>query len=109
MQQLTLSLDEPQKDDNSTDDTVICQSEAHGLPSEGDIMTFSYYHEKCFTFPTPYIEALARHGTVLYVEWPYGICGHRSEKTIHITSLGRIAQLPEWGRVACSSCGEYLS
>lgn len=86
-------------------DTVVCASEMHGLPSEGNIITFSYYHEKCFTFPTSYIEALARHSMALYVEWPYG---HRSEKTIHVVPLNRIMQSAQWGRAACSECWEFL-
>lgn len=87
--------------------TVICESEMHMLPSEGNIITFAYFHPECFTFPTPYIEALARRDMAHYVEWPYGVWPNRhwnrSEKTIHIVPLNRIA-LPEWGRTACSSC-----
>lgn len=90
-------------------DTIICTSEMHALPSEGNILTFSYYHEKCFTFPTPYIEALARHDMASYVEWPYGMHhGHRSEKTIHIMPLSRISKSTQWGRAYCPECGEFL-
>jgi hypothetical protein len=93
-------------------ETIICQSECHGLPSEGEIMTFSYYHEKCFTFPAPYIEALARHDMAQYVEWPNGVwpnsCWGRSEKTIHVTPLSRISKSTQWGRVRCSECWEPL-
>ena|SRR2546430_7560459 len=94
-------------------DTVICMSEMHMLPSEGNIMTFEYYHPECFTFPTRYIEALARHDMALYVEWPYEVraeypYGHRSEKTIHFVPLNRMSKSPPWGRVACSSCEEFL-
>jgi hypothetical protein len=85
---------------------VICESEMHALPSEGNIMTFSYYHEKCFTFPTPYIEALARHDMAHYVEWPNR--WNRSEKTIHITPLDRISKSTQWGRAFCSECWEFL-
>jgi hypothetical protein len=86
----------------------------HALPSEGNIITFAYYHPECFTFPTPYIEALARLGKrALYVEWPRGVraqypYGHRSEKTIRIVPLEKIGRIPQWGRVCCEECWEFL-
>ena len=89
-------------------ETVICESEMHGLPSQGNIITFSYYHPECFTFPNRYIEALAWHGAALYVEWPYGVradypYGHRSEKTIRISPLEKIAK-----PTPCHYCWKHL-
>lgn len=73
---------------------VVCS----GQKTDVGFITFAYYHERCFLFPTRFIAFQARNGGWRGVEW-------HSQRRIDLT-LHMLPSRDLVPGVLCSACGE---